>query len=35
MAKFVFVKVHTFEKPDMQPDNLTAEEVQQLFGGAS
>jgi DNA primase len=35
LAKFVFVKIHTFEKPDTQPDNLTAEEVQQLFGGAS
>jgi DNA primase len=35
LAKFVFVKVHTFEKPDTQPDNLTAEEVQQLLGGAS
>jgi DNA primase len=35
LAKFVFVKVHTFEKPDAQPDNLTAEEVQHLFGGAS
>jgi DNA primase len=35
LAKFVFVKVHTFEKPDTQPDNLTAEEVQQLFGDAS
>jgi DNA primase len=31
LAKFVFVKVHTFEKPDMQPDNLTAEEVSALF----
>src|SRR5664279_109007 len=30
LAKFVFVKVHTFEKPDMQPDNLTAEEVSAL-----
>jgi DNA primase len=35
LAKFVFVKVHTFEKPDTQPDNLTAEEVQQLLGGAA
>ena len=35
LAKFVFVKVHTFEKPGAQPDNLTAEEVQQLFGGAA
>jgi DNA primase len=35
LAKFAFVKIHAFEKPDTQPDNLTAEEVQQLFGGAS
>jgi 5S rRNA maturation endonuclease (ribonuclease M5) len=35
LAKFVFVKIHAFEKPETQPDNLTAEEVQQLFGGAS
>jgi DNA primase len=33
LAKFVFVKVHTFEKPGTQPDNLSAEEVQALFGG--
>src|ERR1039458_7173033 len=31
LAKFVFVKIHTFEKPDTQPDNLTAEEVSALF----
>jgi DNA primase len=30
LAKFAFVKIHTFEKPDMQPDNLTAEEVSAL-----
>jgi DNA primase len=35
LAKFAFVKVHTFEKPGTQPDNLNAEEVQLLFGGAS
>jgi DNA primase len=35
LAKFVFVKVHAFEKPGTQPDNLNAEEVQQLFGGVS
>jgi len=35
LAKFVFVKIHIFEKPDTQPENLTADEVQQLFGGAS
>src|ERR1019366_6731269 len=31
LAKFCFVKIHTFEKPDTQPDNLTAEEVSALF----
>jgi DNA primase len=31
LAKFVFVKIHAFEKPDTQPDNLTAEEVSALF----
>jgi DNA primase len=31
LATFVFVKVHIFEKPDTQPDNLTAEEVAALF----
>src|SRR5664280_2880658 len=35
LAKFAFVKIHAFEKPDTQPDNLTTEEVQRLFGGAS
>ncbi|MEI8045472.1 MAG: toprim domain-containing protein, partial [Verrucomicrobiota bacterium] len=31
LARFVFVKVHIFEKPGTQPDNLTAEEVASLF----
>ena|ERR1035438_4279851 len=31
LAKFLFVKVHAFEKPDTQPDNLTAEQVSALF----
>lgn len=31
LARFCFVKVHVFDKPDMQPEHLTAEEVQQLF----
>jgi DNA primase len=35
LAKFVFVKVHTFEKPGTQPDHLTSGEVKQLFGSAS
>jgi DNA primase len=35
LARFVFVKVHVFEKEGKQPEHLTAEEVQQLLGGAS
>jgi DNA primase len=35
LAKFMFVKVHIFERPGTQPDNLSAEEAQQMFGGAS
>lgn len=31
LAKFVFVKVHTFDKDGQQPDDLTAEEVEALF----
>jgi DNA primase len=31
LSKFCFVKIHVFGKPDMQPEDLTAEEVQQLF----
>jgi DNA primase len=33
LAKFAFVKVHVFAKPDMQPEHLSAEEVKQLSGG--
>jgi DNA primase len=35
LAKFVYVKVHSFDTPGTQPDNLSAEEVTKLFGGAS
>lgn len=35
LAKFVFVKVHAFEKEGEQPENLTAEQVQEIIGGAS
>ena len=35
LARFVFVKVHVFDKEGRQPDHLTADEVQQLIGGAS
>jgi DNA primase len=31
LAKFAFVKVHVFDKPDMQPEHLSAEEVQRLL----
>lgn len=31
LAKFVFVKVHTFTEDGQQPENLSAEEVKQLF----
>lgn len=30
LAKFAFVKIHTFDQDRQQPDDLTAEEVQQL-----
>jgi DNA primase len=35
LAKFVFVTVHAFDKEGQQPENMTAEEVKQLLGGAS
>jgi DNA primase len=31
LAKFVFVKVHTFVEDGQQPENLSTEEVKQLF----
>ena len=31
LAKFVFVKIHTFDKDGQQPDDLCAEEVAALF----
>ena len=31
LSRFCFVKVHVFDQPDMQPEHLTPEEVQQLF----
>lgn len=34
LAKFVFVKVHTFDEEEQQPENMSAEEVKQLLGGA-
>jgi len=34
LAKFCFVKVHAFDKPGTQPENLSADEVNQILGGA-
>jgi DNA primase len=34
LAKFCFVKTHVFDKPDVQPENLSADEVRQILGGA-
>ena len=31
LSKFCFVRVHEFEQPDMEPEHLLAEQVQQLF----
>jgi DNA primase len=33
LSKFCFVRVHQFSRPDMEPEHLTAEEVQQLTEG--
>jgi DNA primase len=33
LAKFVFVKVHVFDEDGQQPEDLSAEAVQQLLGG--
>jgi len=33
LSKHCFVRVHTFDKPDREPEHLSAEEVQQLLGG--
>jgi DNA primase len=35
LAKFVFVTVHAFDKDGQQPENMTAEDVKQMLGGAS
>jgi DNA primase len=34
LAKFCFVKTHVFDQPDTQPENLSADEVRQILGGA-
>jgi DNA primase len=31
LSKFCYVKIHVFDRPDMQPEHLTFEEVKQLF----
>ena len=31
LSKHCFVRTHTFDQPDAEPEHLTAEEVQQLF----
>ena len=33
LSKICFVRVHQFSQPDMEPEHLTAEEVQQLMEG--
>jgi len=32
LSRFCFVKVHAFDQPDMEPEHLTADDVQQLLG---
>ena len=34
LSKFCFVRVHQFSQPDMEPEHLTADEVQQLMEGS-
>ena len=33
LSRFCFVKTHVFPKPDMQPEHLSAEEIQEIVGG--
>lgn len=33
LSKFAFVKVHVFDRPEMQPDQLTAEDLKQILEG--
>jgi len=33
LARFCFVKIHVFDKPGMQPDQLSAEEARNILGG--
>jgi DNA primase len=33
LSRFCFVRVHQFDQPDMEPEHLTTEQVQELTGG--
>ena len=33
LSKFCFVRVHQFERPDLEPEHLSLEQVRQLLGG--
>ena len=33
LSQFCFVRVHVFDKPEMQPDHLAPEELEQALGG--
>jgi DNA primase len=35
LARWLFVKVHAFPTEGMQPDQISGDEIEQLFGGAS
>ncbi len=35
LSKFCFVKTHVFDEPNTQPDQLTAEDVQEILEGAA
>jgi 5S rRNA maturation endonuclease (ribonuclease M5) len=35
LSKHCFVKVHTFDKADAEPEHLTAEELQEILEGVS
>jgi DNA primase len=34
LSKFCFVRVHQFDQPDMEPEHLTREQLEELAGGA-
>jgi len=33
LSRFAFVRVHAFEKEDMQPEKLTPDEIDEIMGG--